>query len=223
MALSGSFDFTVTRDDIITDAIRELGAIDIDESPSTAEVTFAARKLNILLKSLQKEHIFIHTLGRETFNTVIGTGAYNSAAGTHRILDAFITVGNVDLSISIRPMDYYDELPLKDVTGIPTDLYVDPASNVFNLFPVPDQAYVVTYQLERSFQDFDSSTNNADFPITGARLLIKGLAMELAPAYRISTEERMVLKQEYGQEKSEYLAGNTQRTGREIVVPIMVV
>lgn len=51
MSTSGSYDFTVTRDDIITDAYDEIGALEEGETPSADMTTSAARKLNIMVKA----------------------------------------------------------------------------------------------------------------------------------------------------------------------------
>lgn len=51
MALSTSWSFTVVRDDIIREAMLNIGAIGEAETPTAQEVTDCARKLNMLVKS----------------------------------------------------------------------------------------------------------------------------------------------------------------------------
>lgn len=50
MALSGTFSFTVTRDDIIRESMLNCGAIGESEVPTAQEVTDCARKLNMMVK-----------------------------------------------------------------------------------------------------------------------------------------------------------------------------
>lgn len=50
MALSGTFSFTVVRDDIIREAMLNIGAIGESEVPTAQEVTDCARKLNMMVK-----------------------------------------------------------------------------------------------------------------------------------------------------------------------------
>ena len=50
MALSGTWSFTVVRDDIIREAMLNIGAIGESEVPTAQEVTDCARKLNMLVK-----------------------------------------------------------------------------------------------------------------------------------------------------------------------------
>lgn len=50
MSTSGSYDFYVTRDDIIRDAMLNIGALDPDEAPTASESQDCARRLNMLCK-----------------------------------------------------------------------------------------------------------------------------------------------------------------------------
>ena len=51
MATSGSVDFSVSRDNLIEDALRTAGIIGIEDSASSTQKTWAARLLNMMVKS----------------------------------------------------------------------------------------------------------------------------------------------------------------------------
>lgn len=75
MALSGSQDFTVTRDDIIKMSLQHIGAIGDGDTPSVTQVTEAALYLNMLLKFWQADdlQLWIRKLGYvlpQTFTTM---------------------------------------------------------------------------------------------------------------------------------------------------------
>ncbi len=53
MAASGSIDFDLTRDDIIQEALEEIGVLAIGETPSAAQLTTCGRSLNLMLKNWQ--------------------------------------------------------------------------------------------------------------------------------------------------------------------------
>ena len=53
MATSGSVDFSVTRDDIITGAMRVIGALGEAETPTSYEISNASQALNMLVKQWQ--------------------------------------------------------------------------------------------------------------------------------------------------------------------------
>lgn len=79
MTVSGSFDFSLNRSQIISDAFVEAGVLRPDETPEADENVFAARTLNRMLKAWQADglHVFIHrdaTLFLETDKTNYGLG-----------------------------------------------------------------------------------------------------------------------------------------------------
>ena len=55
MAISNSIDYIVTRDDIITEALEQLGVLAEDESPSSGQLTSCSRTLNMMVKAWQGE------------------------------------------------------------------------------------------------------------------------------------------------------------------------
>jgi hypothetical protein len=57
MALSGSKDFTVTRDDIIETALKKIGSYDAGEAISAAEKADASTALNLIIKEWAVEGI----------------------------------------------------------------------------------------------------------------------------------------------------------------------
>jgi hypothetical protein len=57
MTTSGSVDFSVSRDNIITDALMIAGAIGPEDTAPSAAVTVAARRLNMLVKALGAKRV----------------------------------------------------------------------------------------------------------------------------------------------------------------------
>lgn len=62
MASSGSYDFSVTRDDIIKDALLELGVLESGEAPTAEETTDCARRLNQMVKLWASKGYILHTV-----------------------------------------------------------------------------------------------------------------------------------------------------------------
>jgi hypothetical protein len=61
MALSGSYDWTLTRDDIIAQALEDIQVVKVNETPNSDQLTVASRRLNGIVKRLQNEDIFLWT------------------------------------------------------------------------------------------------------------------------------------------------------------------
>lgn len=57
MATSGSYDFTMTRDDCISEALAQLGVLGEGESPTAAQLTADSFTLNLMLKAWQNDEI----------------------------------------------------------------------------------------------------------------------------------------------------------------------
>ena len=55
MATSGSIDFSLTRDDIITEALEQLGVLGSGETANTDDVVSASRTLNMMTKAWQAD------------------------------------------------------------------------------------------------------------------------------------------------------------------------
>jgi len=55
MATSGSIDYAVSRDDIITEALEQCGVLAEGQSPTAAQLTSCARTLNMMVKEFQAD------------------------------------------------------------------------------------------------------------------------------------------------------------------------
>ena len=55
MATSGSIDFTANRDDIVTEALEQMGVLAEGQTPSADQLTSMSRTLNMLVKAWQAE------------------------------------------------------------------------------------------------------------------------------------------------------------------------
>jgi hypothetical protein len=76
MALSGSIDFTVTRDDLIQEALEELGVVDIGETPPAAFLTTCTRKLNLMLKGWQGDGVNLFAVQKTFLFLSVGVNEY---------------------------------------------------------------------------------------------------------------------------------------------------
>lgn len=87
--------------------------------------------------------------------------------------------------------DAYFNMPLKTTSGSPNNFYYDkltnnaiPSTGTLYLFPRPNNVdKIISFSYLDSIQDFDSSSNNADFPQEWLYPLAYNLAVELCPIY----------------------------------------
>lgn len=83
MAVSGSYDWTLTRNQIITDALEDLGAIDAGGTLDDADLAVASTKLNGIVKTLKNKHIHLWAVERET-KTFVASSAVTNGGSTYR-------------------------------------------------------------------------------------------------------------------------------------------
>ena len=77
MATSGSIDFTMTRDDIIKQALWLIGAIGESETVPTDTTTQVAFQLNMLVKAWQAEGLNLWTTQEATLFLTKSVATYN--------------------------------------------------------------------------------------------------------------------------------------------------
>ena len=99
MATSGSVDFTVDRDEIITEALEQLGVLEAGEIPLDADVTSAARTLNMLIKTWQTDGLNVFSVKRGYLFAEKDKSEYElSTSGDHYTYD--YTKDSIDGAVS---------------------------------------------------------------------------------------------------------------------------
>ena len=216
MALSASTNFTVTRDDVITRALRIVGAIGQGETPETQAVTDAALVLNMIVKERQADGMQLWKVQTSSFSMTNGTSQYNIGIGSTiaqtaplKVIQTWVrtTATNADSPTNLITKAEYDRYGNKATTGTPAMVfYKTPGPNVvemigtFSLYPTPDAnaASTSTFFFTGMYpiQDFDASTDNPDFPSYYFNALTWLLASEIAYEYGIPMQERSQIKRE---------------------------
>lgn len=105
---------------------------------------------------------------------------------------------DIDMDIISR-MDYLS-ITEKTSTGTPQLMSLDYTTDTItaNLYPVPQDTDMVIHLLAvRTLEDFDSDTDNPDFPVKWLNVLTFGLAVELSHEYSLQLPERQYLRTEY--------------------------
>lgn len=210
MATSGITTNQLTRNQFIEAALRTLGVLAVDQTPSTTEYTNALVKLNALIGELRVRGLMVwqrtsYTMALTATNTFnIGTGQTLNTPYPIHMLQAM----RLDANTSTRiPMEIiadanYNLLPSSS-SGVPLQITYQPKMNmgVIKVWPTPDTYSVsnVTILLTylRPLEYFSASSDTADFPEEWVSPIIYGLAVRLAPEYGVPLEDRQLLLKEY--------------------------
>jgi hypothetical protein len=214
MATSGNSNFVVTRDDVITRALRLVNGIGQGEVGNADAVTEASIALNMLLKEWQadgmqlwKYSTLFFTMIASTSYYPIGTGATINMTAPLKVLYAFNRNNEnptypLDTPMLIYTKDEYDRYSSKATPAQPTALYYSPPGATLStgmvggiyLLPVPRAADVTHNQIYMTclfpLEDFDTSTDNPDLPSYYYNALVWGLADQLSSEYGVPLSER---------------------------------
>jgi len=211
MATSGSIDFTLNRNEIILDACEEIGIAIDGEALDSSVIGVANRVLNRMIKAwvayglnLWKRDSYSLTLVASTNTYTFGpTGTAASSTRPLRILecDRKHTDGTTT-SMTFMELMEYESLSNKDSTGTPVNFYYSPdiPNGTFKIWPTPDATAATDYTVEiiyhAPFEDFDTASDEPDFPQEWLEALVYGLAWRLAGKYGdLDAYEKRDLKQ----------------------------
>jgi hypothetical protein len=184
--------------DIVTGALRELGVLAAGEVPSASDAQDCLTSLNNLIDQFATERLTIFGVTRTTWPIVSGTQVYTvGTGGTVNIVrpDYVEHVNYQDTSATptleyqMNPLndDAWSRLPQRTLTNIrPTSWYYDYAYPLANLslWPVPTSATLqgVIYAAT-AVPEFTALTQSVALPPGYRRMLVKNLAVEMAPTY----------------------------------------
>jgi len=223
MALSGIFNYALTRDTLIARALRIVGAISQGETPTATAVTEASQTLNEILKEWQTDGMQLWVRNTITLNggVALTTGAtitisYATVAVSNANTPAPVkapqtiwfrrTADSVDFPLTLITKSEYDQLTPKLTTGTPTLVCYEPPGatsaaaaqqGTFYFYPALSTAWiaanVVYATVEQPFQIFNASTDNPDLPDYLYNALTWGLADQLSYEYGVGLAERSMI------------------------------
>lgn len=234
MATSGSANWTLNRNEVLTLALRRCKAVGEGETPTAAAITDAAVALNAIVKEWQADGMPLWKLTLFSITPVASTSSYIIASGQAvnryppmRIIQAFYrnTSTNIDTPLELITRDEYYRLSKKSQTGTPNQLWYDPPGNqgqtsaeprgTVYVWNTPDGAFVASNLIycvgEFLFEDFDTSTDSPDFPSYFNNALAWDLACDLAYEYGVGNAEKSQMEKRSERSKARALSNAYER------------
>lgn len=207
MALSGSTDWSLNRDQVITGALRKLAVLPSGGTPTTQQINDASEALNALVKAFHADGMPLWKITSVSFPTINGTSTYTIGPGQMivnaqplKVLQAFYTPsGGNNTPMNVYNRYDYNMLPQGNSSGNPVNLYYQPLrdTGVIKLWPTPDNATTtITIHYQSPFEDMDAAANDFDFPNYWIEALIYNLAWRLCPEYGIPPTDRKMIADE---------------------------
>jgi hypothetical protein len=239
MPTSLSYNYTKNRNQIITRALRIVGAIGQGETPDTNAITEAAEVLNDLVKEWEADGMQLWCIKQYSMPYVASTSSYTVGIGSTlnqvaptKILQAWNhSTSNLDTPVLLITRHEYNMLGSKATEGQPSQLWYNPPGEIsgtenqgtLTLYVTPDTNSATNYTLSftgvRPIQDFDTSTDLMDFPQYWANAVVWGLADQLTYEYGVGLSERSMIGKKAELHKLKALSYGTEE-GHLLIQPM---
>lgn len=228
--------FQLTGDEICLQALQELNAIAIGQTPLPEQLTHARQNLNALMQSWLAMGVNVWTLVRSKMTLTVGQPNYQLG---HNIRELRIDECRIQTSTGVNEIDYplveisrreYWILPQQQTQGRPVQIYQernrvlavegeDTQGNVMAwLYPTPDMAYVLQFAAVRRYNDVNSPLDDMDFPASWTLALKYGLALHLVGRYAQSVTNTQRIQKLYD-EQMKIARGDDHERGGFRVMP----
>jgi hypothetical protein len=224
MTTSLSTDYSITRDEIITRALRICNALGQGETATTTQISETAVALNMIIKELQTEGMQLWKRYTDPISPVASQRNYSIPVGPTKVLRVWYRTdsSDTDQPMMLITKDEYDMLSDKLTTGVPTQAYyeppganlgVDTAGTLF-VYLVPDATFAsdctLYYTGIAPIEDFDAGTDNPDFPSYYYNALTWLLADEISMENGVPPSDRAQISQKSQYHYMKALAGDSE-------------
>lgn len=202
MAVSGSTSWELTRDQIITQALRKVGALDKTQSADSTDITNCAIALNALIALYNTLGMPLWKRQEQSVTLVASTGTY-TLTGAVKVPAVYLRNLNSSVQYELENKSEYDIMKLPySATGVPVSWSFTPniaEGGTLRIWPLPTSSEATNYQLRVIVQDefdtFTASGETPDFPAYWTQALIFGLASAISYDYGLPIEDRKELEQ----------------------------
>jgi hypothetical protein len=216
-----TYNKTVDQSEILTSALRIVGQVAEDGTPTDAQLTNASTALNMMLRAWYADGMPLWNIVETSFtptasvaNYTIGTGLTINQPKPLKMLQAFIrsTTGSNDTPMRLITRQEYLMLGNKTTTGRPIQLHYDPlvADGLIRLFPTPDSvsagADTVHLIYQAAYDAMTASGSVLDFPVEWQEAVVFGLADRLAFVYGLPIDEKRDLRSKAKEMKMDALS-----------------
>jgi hypothetical protein len=182
MPTSGITDWPLTAEEIVTQAMYELGELSEGEAPTGEEMEDGLVRLNSMLKTWAGEgNLFREEIA--TVTVVGGTGSVALAAGVRDVASVrYVVSATNHRQLAEWNRGEFYRLPNRSAAGNPTAYYLakSTAGLTLSVWPVPSTDITLELDQQRSAQTVTDPSEAVDVPQEWQEALVMGLASRLA-------------------------------------------
>ena len=220
-----STSFTVTRDQVINQALRKLGVIDLGSNADAETIANCSLVLNLMIKQMATDGLKLWKVQELVMPVVANQTTYilggSNSTPMYDSFDTSFTTPIVDKPLKLLQAWYRDntvtppnDIPLqlfskqeynilgsKGSTGVANSIFYDYKTNYGNLYLylTPD-TYTATnlnihMVMQMPMQDINTAQSIPDFPNEWMNCLVWNLADQLALEYSVPVQNRQEIAQ----------------------------
>jgi len=212
MAVTGTTTYTVDRDQIITYALRKIGALELGATADSTTISAYTDPLNMMIKSWITKGIKLWTVTELTLPFTASKRVYiigntgTTEFGTPdlvankpmELIQAWLVnvsvTPNNRIPLQVISRKNYNEFGSPDSTGTPNSVFMEVGRDQsrIKVYVSPDSVAATDYQLQfvtqREIYDMTNSTDNFDFPVEWLYALGWNFAAEIATDFGVSQQ-----------------------------------
>lgn len=177
--------------DLVAMAYKLAGLINIGQTPSTQQYSYARQLLETIVDALQSEGVNAHAKGFDTVALTAGTYKYSLAATSLDVTGPgmYIAADETDLErasgetpVTQITSDQWQLTSSKSAEGRPTLYYAYRVTAPVQVWvwPIPDEAGHIRFQVHRKLADIDSNNVTLDLEYYWDQYVLWELAHQLA-------------------------------------------
>lgn len=212
-----------SRDDIINDALANVGAVGPGVSAVGPMRDHAARALDRIVKAIDGEGQFLWRMSRLTTSSVASQASYTLSALAFDVdepVSYMANGGTTRVPLAAISRDEYMAKPDRTSTSsTPSNYYIEKTLSsgrtalTMYLYPTPSgSGDTIEYVAALRAKDFNTGATNPDFPSAWHKALVYGLTAELAPSYG-QPDLMVTFGQLFEAEKGRQINNDTEKLG----------
>lgn len=189
--------------ELITDSMRDIGALAIEETPTNAEAQLCFRKLNSMIETWTTESLLVYNIAPQTFAYVGGQQSYTMGTGgdfnatrpvtitqaKNRTNAGTVSEVDYDIYVTDNAQEYADIVTKRIQTVLPTVLYYNndyPLQRLY-FWPAPSNTtYAPVIWSWGLISSFATIGDSISLPPGYYRALQTNLCIEIAPSFGIT-------------------------------------
>jgi hypothetical protein len=216
-----TYTYSITRDTIITEALRDVGVLGRTQVASPTDITIASTALNIFIKGMMTKGVTLWKIQENVIHLTVSVSTYLMGANSTYQYDTtgaalkvrplkILDQGNfvranpsdpfpADTPVSLLGRNEYEMYGSKSTTGVVNSFFYDPqlTNGILSVYPTPADSLRELHLFgQMPFADMNSASDAPDYAQEWYDVLELGLARKLVLKYGCdeATEKRIEMR-----------------------------